>query len=93
MSFHGKIPDVLELLKAVTARLEDAEKIRQRIDGFRHVHETTSQTLERLIRFAMKVTCDRCRGTGESILGGRCGNCHRGVVAHDPTLAEKVLTE
>lgn len=81
------------MLKALTVRLEEAEKIRKRIDEFRHVHETTSQTLERLIRFSMKVTCDRCRGTGESVLGGGCGNCHWGVVAHDPTLAEKVLTE
>lgn len=93
MGFHRPLPDTLEFLKTLAAQMENAEKVRREIDKHRHVHESTFQTLERLIRLAMKVTCDRCRGTGRDVIDNKCRNCTCGEVAYDPNLSRKVLDE
>lgn len=66
---------ILHDLKALIADLEFLQKIRSELCKFRLIHETDSQTLDRVLKLAQSVICNTCGGYGRSMFHVRCEAC------------------
>lgn len=79
--------DALSFFKGTAAQLEQYSKFCSMLTRVRHIHETDEQTLERMIRLAMKITCGYCRGYGHGVVSSVCHECHGlGEVPYDPRI-------
>ncbi len=65
----------IDFLQGVVQELELLERLRRKIDSYRKISESTTQTLERILELASLVLCKECRGYGHNLLGSTCRVC------------------
>jgi len=80
--------DSIKALKSVLHWAEFGEHVSARLSSVRFIHERDEQTLDRVVKQAMKIICPQCRGDGQSFFSDNsCSECHgTGERAYDPNL-------
>lgn len=82
------ILDSIKTLKSVVHWAEFGERVSGKLGSIRFIHETDDQTLDRVLKQAIKTICNHCRGSGRPmVVDGPCSECHgTGEKAYDPNL-------
>ena len=80
------VRDPLENIKSVIAIAEFGQYVSRELSGVRLIHESDKDTLERMIKLALKVICPKCGGYGTPmVVDGPCKECHgTGERHYDP---------
>ena len=67
--------DIVDELKDLITEVELARLLRRCLNGVRLTHESSEQTLDRVLRLASTVICQKCHGYGHGMTGLPCRAC------------------
>lgn len=85
--------DPISAFKSVLHWAEFGRRVSGKLGGIRFIHESDEQTLDRVLKQAVKTICRDCRGDGRRTFGdGPCRGCNgTGERMYDPN--EKPVQE